>query len=1050
MSDLMIKAEVRVNGGQARSELRSIKVDYDNLGTAMTGAAGSAKALGSASAAAATGQRQAAAATREAANASEAFTLANSRANSSMGATRAGGQQLGFQLQDVAVQYASGTNAGIIFAQQSGQIVQALALVGGGATAASGILGRMATFMGGPYGVALGVAVSVLGALAAKLFDTGAAADSAADKVDGLTGALERLRKEQGKAGDVGQAEVKLNTLRDERMSLSADLTPELYLRQRGTYNAKTFRIKEIETEISGLQSLIRWNEAVAVSKEKADKPSKSGGGGRAPRASRTGGAARAAASLDSFGDRSQAALDSLQDRFSGLSPEVQQANTALRSLDQLMGEIARKKPPNFEAMLSQARALKPIIQDSLSAPIDKMLADQEKQLRLGDLMARGRFGEAEALRTQFDIMQQLGIESDDQLATDIARLGITGDQIRQAYDNLAIMRQQTREIDIQQAKQRDYLGVLGDIRGGLEDAFASLRTEGPAAFGTFFDRLLGTFDQLFAKQMTQALFGDVLQQLEDQVTGTDKVSSAGDKMAAAVDQAAGGIDKARSQIERLGNAADKAAGKVSGQTSAIGDDAQSTTAGDIVVTGTKGDNPFLKGYEDATQLLGKEINKVFGQIFGEGGLFSAGLSKTLGGALGGAQVGGSLGTSIAKALGAKGGSTGGSIGGALGQVAGSAFFGPLGGAIGGLLGGIAGTFFEGLFKKAPTGAAVVTSATSQSSITGNNNDAKSAVSSVANTLQGALKQIAGQLGGDLGPFSVSIGKRNDYFRVSASGSQNVSDKYFSRNNADALYDGQDADAALRIALANALSDGAVVGISAAIQKALQSDSNLDNALSEALKVQAVELIASGPGGELRKALADFERQAKDRLRIAKDYGFDLVEIEKRNAQDRQKVVDDYLKSRITALSDFLKDVRYGSLAEGSQAEQRQVLLGEIATARANAENGVAGAADTLADLSRRLLELSREAFGTAGSEYGSDRSSTISAAERVIQLENDRVKAAQDAVAATNTKLDTANSLANEANDYLAQIAAGMSSLGYTAGGSAVTLADTRRATLV
>ncbi len=78
------------------------------------------------------------------------------------GSAKFGLQDLGFQLSDVATQFAGGTRAAIIFAQQGPQVVQAITMMSGGA-------GKFAAFMGGPWGVAIMVGVAVLGALISKL-----------------------------------------------------------------------------------------------------------------------------------------------------------------------------------------------------------------------------------------------------------------------------------------------------------------------------------------------------------------------------------------------------------------------------------------------------------------------------------------------------------------------------------------------------------------------------------------------------------------------------------------------------------------------------------------------------------------------------------------------------------------------------------------------------------------------------------------------------------------------------------------------------------------
>lgn len=86
------------------------------------------------------------------------------------GRTNSGMQQLSFQLNDVATQWASGTKPMQIFAQQSGQVVQAIALMSNGAT-------KFGAFMSGPWGAALTAGIVVLSALIPKLFETTEALD---------------------------------------------------------------------------------------------------------------------------------------------------------------------------------------------------------------------------------------------------------------------------------------------------------------------------------------------------------------------------------------------------------------------------------------------------------------------------------------------------------------------------------------------------------------------------------------------------------------------------------------------------------------------------------------------------------------------------------------------------------------------------------------------------------------------------------------------------------------------------------------------------------
>ncbi len=88
------------------------------------------------------------------------------------GSTRAGMQQLGYQLGDIATMFSLGAKPMQIFASQGGQVVQAVQLMSGGTS-------RLAAFLGGPWGIAASVAAVALAPLIGKLFETADAADTA-------------------------------------------------------------------------------------------------------------------------------------------------------------------------------------------------------------------------------------------------------------------------------------------------------------------------------------------------------------------------------------------------------------------------------------------------------------------------------------------------------------------------------------------------------------------------------------------------------------------------------------------------------------------------------------------------------------------------------------------------------------------------------------------------------------------------------------------------------------------------------------------------------
>ncbi|WP_156356041.1 hypothetical protein [Sphingomonas sp. Leaf22] len=101
---------------------------------------------------------------------------AHLRGGQSSGAHRAALQNIGFQLQDFAVQVGSGQSALVAFAQQFPQA----------ASAVSGLGGKMAgvaAFMGGPWGIGMTVAAAALLPLIGKLLETEKTTDDLVKKM---------------------------------------------------------------------------------------------------------------------------------------------------------------------------------------------------------------------------------------------------------------------------------------------------------------------------------------------------------------------------------------------------------------------------------------------------------------------------------------------------------------------------------------------------------------------------------------------------------------------------------------------------------------------------------------------------------------------------------------------------------------------------------------------------------------------------------------------------------------------------------------------------
>lgn len=147
------------------------------------------------------------------------------RQTSSIGQRKAGFQQLGYQIQDVTAQAATGTSALIILAQQGGQVAQAVDMIG-----AKGKLGAFAAFMGGPWGAVILGAVSIGGMLASTLLKSGDAADKAAPGINRYSNSLIDLA---ARAKDANKAIGDMNaTSGSRRVSEISDTQRDVLLLQ--------------------------------------------------------------------------------------------------------------------------------------------------------------------------------------------------------------------------------------------------------------------------------------------------------------------------------------------------------------------------------------------------------------------------------------------------------------------------------------------------------------------------------------------------------------------------------------------------------------------------------------------------------------------------------------------------------------------------------------------------------------------------------------------------------------------------------------------------
>ena len=734
----------------------------------------------------------------------------------------------------------------------------------------------------------------------------------------------------------------------------------------------------------------------------------------------------RQRAALEKFGDKTGERIKRITEQFDAQPKLIDQAAKAARELDAIIEELSDRKPAGFAEMIDAARDAKGVIADSLLRPFEELERASERRLQIDRLILQGREDEAEALETIWRLEERLGPLSRERKA-DI-------------LDTVRAEREVTEELERRRALQEAYLDITRSVRGEVE---AILSGTGKLS------NLKGLFQQLKGKVLAEQLFGDVFRDLDKYVkqeTGikdsvdilageTERAGTAAGELADTFDEVsrqlrntAAGTATApgapSAELDAFLAAFDKEFGKPKDGAATGPDDAE------IIVTAVKsGVNGLTpeRYFDEMTKRLVKPLldglDAIFGtEFFGKfqgvlsgaaggyltggipGGILGGlkGVTDTLGKGLKGAQTG-TMVSGIGKALGIGMSTTGSQIGGALGS------FLPIPG--GDIIGSIAGGLFGKLIGGSRRGSAIITGADSALGTYGNSSSRKDAALGLGGGVQEGIRNIAKALDAELGAFKVSIGVRDDNFRVDTQG------RGYTKSSLAGVRDfGNDEAGAIAFAISDAIADGAIKGISPAVERALKSSSDIEKAVAEAVKVQDLEQKLRFMGDAFAEAMEDFAKVAADRVELARKYGLDLVKVEELNGKERKQLVDDALARQVGSLKRLVEDLTFGNLFEGTASERRQKLLGEVEDAKEDVSAGVAGATDRLAELQRQLVETSRAAFGTAGGEYAADRTQALSSAQAIIAAEQKRI---EEAAAATQQQIG----LANETNELLSGV---------------------------
>lgn len=1008
----------------------------------------------------------------------------------SAGQLRAGYSQLGFQIQDITQSLALGINPMVVFGQQAGQAASAIAMMGGTAGRAASffagpwgaailggvtVLGMLipkllqtdsaledVTFSSYSLKDAQGILGSVLDLTTGKINtqNTALMALARAQILVARVQAQARLAERQSEVKSLQDRGLKVDggfggglriTRRpeDARDAISRDvLSGKLgagdavqrlgNLRRAGLltddeFNAAAASVSGYALEAENIKVFDSAERMLNGSGTASDRgllltPKKAGG-------SKNGGGSKKSPSdeldkLKKFGADALEKIQRITEEFDAQPTLVDRVNQKTRELDALIADLEKRKPIGWQELVNDARRAKDVIQEALVRPFEEMREQAAQNVAVQKLLSQGRDTEAQALQKILTIERQLGPLTADQ------RAEVVGMVKAEAAVN--------EELKRRQELQNNYLDTTRTIRGELEAIFA-----GEGSFKNLFSAARRLQSKIFVEQ----IFGDGFRDLEKWIKEETGLK--------------GSVDGLARETARGGEAAGRFADAVSAATAKLtgagapgsleqkfdSEFGSSNGTGEIVVranrktlSGMTPEKYFDEVAKTLTkpivvsleELVGPKLAGILGDVLNgalsgmmqggtAGGILGAlqgvvGANTKLGKVLGDGIKGAGTGTQVAglaNAFGIKLSSTGAQIGGAIGGML------PIPG--GNLIGAIAGGILGAVFHKAKYGNASFQNGVMN--VNTNTSKLDATANSVGNDLSTGLDNIVQALGGTLGAFNVSLGQTDGKWRISTTGrTGELKSKYSDVKvfgEGDAAY-----KQALNAAIVDAISDGAVQGLSDAVSRALRSSTDIDKAVKEALKVKDLEALLKYGGNDFLKALDDFKAVADERVRLAKAYGLDLLKVEKLNADERTKLINDAIEQQVGSLKSLLEDLSFGALFEGSPAERRAKILAEISDAKADVDAGVTGAVDRLAQLERQLVETSRAAFGTAGTEYATDRAGAISTAEQIIAAETKRI---EDAAASTAQQI----ALANETNDLLAQTNAKLDTLIGLGGGA-------------
>lgn len=730
--------------------------------------------------------------------------------------------------------------------------------------------------------------------------------------------------------------------------------------------------------------------EATAGDRNLLVKPNK-------PRKARTGSddadkAARAARQLEDAIDQSADAVERLRGQFDQAPKDIDKVAEASRDLDNILKDIERRSIGGKRSAADKARddatlrqiedAKKNLLPQFLQRPIESRIKAGERELELQRLVLSGREDEAEILSFQYDIMRQMGVETEDQLRKELEGRKISWDRYQ------ALVKQREEMIVLQRAQERldragrsvaSQLREIDGIRGSIEEAIARAPKDAAGAVKDLVGNIQQQFRQFSARQLTDQLFGDVFENLENELRAKSPLGRATREFVEGSDKATDAMARLTSGFDAVfaslpGAANDNATSRIrTGYSRMMGgfpisvdgwrSDAMPNRAGDKSPSGMS-----------AEELYETTFTRLFERYLGKG----APLARDLGSIFQGYLQAGPLGGGINGLAAIFGESSG--VGKALQSLSkampqigaimeAQSFIGNLLGndqiKNGKLLNHIIGPFATALFGSVKRGSANISGSGDEFSVgvTGNTKSYKKAAVGASDSVIGTVQQLADRLGGSINASlgSVSIGRSGDSWHVDTTGRGRLK-----KSQGGFDFD-DDYEAAVRFATMDLIKDGVITGLRASTQRLVAQGKDLEDALQKALDFESVFTRLKEYRDPVGAALDELDKEFTRLKGIFGEAGASAAEyadLEALYGLERSKAIEEAASRITSSLQSLFDDLTIGENGR-SLRDRMSAAQAAYDPLKARVLAGDKTAYDAYAEAAKSLLDIQRQFSGS-------------------------------------------------------------------------------------